>query len=128
MSAEMGCVVALVMVLLYTVPGGMLADAWTDLLQGLLLIGGLLLLLYLAFEQAGSPGALFAMIPKEELHLFGSPETPWWQIAELWAVPVLGSLMAQELVSRVIAMRTPERPPRRRSEPPPSMSRSAASP
>lgn len=108
MSAEMGCVVALVMVLLYTVPGGMLADAWTDLLQGVLLIGGLLLLLYLAFEDAGSPSALVAKIPTDQLHFFGGPDTPWWEIAELWAVPVLGSLMAQELVSRVIAMRSPE--------------------
>ncbi len=108
MSAEMGCVVALVMVLLYTVPGGMLADAWTDLLQGVLLIAGLLLLLFLAFQEAGSPAALFHKIPPEKLHFFGGPDTPWWEIAELWAVPVLGSLMAQELVSRVIAMRTPE--------------------
>ena len=108
MSAEMGCVVALVMVLLYTVPGGMLADAWTDLLQGVLLIGGLLLLLYRAFEDAGSPSALVAKIPTDQLHFFGGPDTPWWEIAELWAVPVLGSLMAQELVSRVIAMRSPE--------------------
>ena len=108
MSAEMGCVVALVMVLLYTVPGGMLADAWTDLLQGVLLIGGLLLLLFLAFNDAGSPGALIAKIPVEKLQLFGGEETAWWEIAELWAVPVLGSLMAQELVSRVIAMRSPE--------------------
>lgn len=108
MSAEMGCVVALVMVLLYTVPGGMLADAWTDLLQGVLLIGGLLLLLFLAFHDAGSPGAFIARIPAEKLHMFGGTETPWWEIAELWAVPVLGSLMAQELVSRVIAMRTPK--------------------
>ncbi len=108
MSAEMGCVVALVMVLLYTVPGGMLADAWTDLLQGVLLIAGLLLLLFLAFQEAGSPAALFAKIPTDKLHFFGGPDTPWWEIAELWAVPVLGSLMAQELVSRVIAMRTPE--------------------
>lgn len=107
-SAEMGCVVALVMVLLYTVPGGMLADAWTDLLQGVLLIGGLLLLLYLAFEEAGSPSALVAKIPTDQLHFFGGPDTTWWEIAELWAVPVLGSLMAQELVSRVIAMRSPE--------------------
>lgn len=108
MSAEMGCVVALVMVLLYTVPGGMLADAWTDLLQGILLIGGLLLLLFLAFNDAGSPGAFIAKIPTDKLQMFGGSETPWWEIAELWAVPVLGSLMAQELVSRVIAMRTPD--------------------
>ena len=108
MSAEMGCVVALVMVLLYTVPGGMLADAWTDLVQGVLLIGGLLLLLFLAFNDAGSPSALIARIPTESLHIFGGDDTPWWEIAELWAVPVLGSLMAQELVSRVIAMRTPK--------------------
>jgi SSS family solute:Na+ symporter len=66
--------VAASVVIIYTMFGGMLADAYADLIQGMAIISGLLFLLM-------------------------------GQI-ELWPVPVFGSLMAQELVSRVSAGRS----------------------
>ena len=87
--------------MLYTVFGGLLADAITDLIQGVVLIVGLLVVL----------GALLLAVPGDivpnasALHLVPR-DVPPMALLEEWAIPVAGSLIATELVGRVIATRT----------------------
>jgi Na+/proline symporter len=90
-------------VMLYTAFGGLLADAWTDLIQGIVLIAGLATL-FVAVMAGGGAEALASVEPRR-LGLSGG--RPWPAVLEAWAIPVVGSVFAAELVSRIIACRSP---------------------
>lgn len=97
--------VAAAVVIVYTVSGGLLADAITDFIQGIALIVGLLVLWVAVFSNDGFQ--TLASIDPARLQLFGGGERPFLEVAESWAVPVFGSVVAAELVARIIATRTP---------------------
>lgn len=96
---------AAVFVLLYTVVGGLLADAWTDLLQGIALAVGLAILLGVLLAK-GDLQAAWQQVPPNRLHLLGDPNTPWYITLENWAVPVVGSVLAVELISRILGCKS----------------------
>ncbi len=89
----------------YTAWGGLLADAWTDLVQGLVLIAGLCVLAAAVWIDGGA--ASLAAVPAERWGLWGGAERSWLAVLEDWAIPLCGSVLAAELVARVIACRTP---------------------
>lgn len=97
---------AAAVVILYTLMGGLLADAWTDMIQGITLLAGLLVLAGLMLHDSGT--APFAAIEAERLQLFGGPEASWLDVLENWSIPLCGSVLAAELVARVIAARSPQ--------------------
>jgi len=104
-DAELAIAVAAAIVLLYTVSGGLLADAITDLVQGLALIVGLVVLLVAVVTQLGGVGPALAAIDPARLS-FGSSGLGALAMIDRWAIPVCGSLVAQELVARVLACRS----------------------
>ncbi|MGH7963095.1 MAG: sodium:solute symporter family protein [Candidatus Binatia bacterium] len=110
-SSEIGVTVAItiaaVVVIVYTISGGLLADAVTDLVQGVALIIGLVILACAVVDDLSDPVILQAAIDTERLHIFGGGKLSSLETLEAWAVPVCGSLVAQELVSRVLATRSP---------------------
>jgi Na+/proline symporter len=93
-------------VVLYTAFGGLLADAVTDLVQGVtvglglvVVLAGVVVALPPDVTLAGSvlaPGAM----PRP------ASATSWLDLLEEWAIPVCGSVIATEVVSRVIATRS----------------------
>jgi Na+/proline symporter len=85
-------------VIAYTAVGGMWADAWTDLVQGIVLIAGLLAMGAVFVAKSGWTGIAAAPLPAP---------MPKGQLAETLAVPVFGTIAAQELTSRILAMRGP---------------------
>lgn len=97
--------VAAAIVISYTAFGGMLADAWTDLVQGIVLVIGLLVLFGAMLVQTGIEP--FAAIPLTRLDPFPEGSSVLGLIEE-WAIPICGSVVAAELVSRVISARTGE--------------------
>ncbi|MDP9178006.1 MAG: sodium:solute symporter family protein [Gemmatimonadota bacterium] len=97
--------VAAAIVIAYTAFGGMLADAWTDLVQGIVLIIGLVVLFGAMMYQTGLEP--FLAIPSARLDPFSQGASPL-AILEEWAIPICGSVVAAELVSRVISARSPE--------------------
>jgi SSS family transporter len=97
---------AALIVIAYTAFGGMLADAWTDLVQGIALMIGLFILFVVVLRDTGMDA--LRQIPAERLQLFGGPDTPLLATVEAWAVPVCGSVLAAELVQRIIATRSPQ--------------------
>ena len=99
--------IAAVVVIVYTTMGGLLADAWTDLIQGIALVGGLIVLFILMAGDGALAG--LAEVEPHRLNPFASAgETmSLLQVLEAWALPVCGSVVAAELVSRVIAARSP---------------------
>ena len=97
--------VAAAIVIAYTAFGGMLADAWTDLVQGIVLVVGLVVLLGAFLSRTGT--SIFSQIPAGRLDAFPDG-VPLLSIVEAWAIPICGSVVAAELVSRVISARSPE--------------------
>jgi SSS family transporter len=107
-EVEAAITAAAVVVIVYTVYGGLLADIVTDLVQGIALIIGLAILLYVVIGAAGGFDAAVKSIAPERLNPFGAPDTGPLQLIERWAIPIVGSLLAQELVARTLAARTPQ--------------------
>ena len=93
--------IAVAIVILYTAWGGLLADAYTDLLEGAVLVAGLAVLFVAVWRNGGSEA--LAAVPAARLQPFqGAPMT----LLENWAIPICGSVVAAELVSRVLACRS----------------------
>ena len=98
--------IAALVVIVYTISGGLLADAITDLIQGIALILGLGVLFAAIVVFGGGVDAL-AAVPPERLQPLGGGVVPWYEVAEAWAIPIFGSVVAAELVARVVATRSP---------------------
>lgn len=103
---ELALAIAAATVVAYTAAGGLLADVVTDLVQGCVLVFGLLALLVAVLAQLGGPAAAAERLaalppapPAEGPSLLSA--------VELWAIPILGSVAAQEAVSRTLATRSP---------------------
>jgi Na+/proline symporter len=93
-------------VIVYTVAGGLLADVYTDLVQSIGIVLGLILLLFAVGEAHGGVAELVASIDLERLALFSTATASPLEIVEAWAVPVCGSLLAVELLSRILGCKT----------------------
>ena len=105
MAPVLGIALAAGIVMIYTAFGGLMADAVTDLVQGACLIVGLLVTLIGVIAAAGGLEAAFARVPAGHLALIAPGTTPL-ALLETWCVPVLGSVVAQELIVRVSASRS----------------------
>jgi Na+/proline symporter len=101
--------IAAVFCVVYTTLGGLLADAMTDLIQGGVLIFGLVLLAVVVVIGQGGMAASIAAIGPDRIAFVGSDVTPsLLGLLEEYAIPIAGSVVAVELISRVIAARSAE--------------------
>ncbi len=107
LSVGAGIALAAVTVLVYTTSGGLLADAWTDLVQGLVLTIGLTVVTVLVMSNLGGPAAALAGVSPEQW-AWRAPGETTLEVLNRWAVPILGSITAQELVARIVACRSPQ--------------------
>ena len=99
--------IAALVVITYTISGGLLADAYTDLIQGSALIIGLIVLFWAIVMDMGGVAPAIAQVKPQSLDFFSlSEEMSWAARWEMWLIPLLGSLMSQELVSRMSASRS----------------------
>ncbi len=96
---------ATTVVVAYTVLGGLMADAVTDLVQGVAVIVGLVVLGVLAAGAGGGLAASLAAVPAPRLALL---DAPFLAMVERFAVPVCGTIVAVELVSRMLGCRSAE--------------------
>jgi Na+/proline symporter len=95
--------------ILYTTFGGLLADAITDLVQGVLLVLGLVVVAVGVVIRRGGPAEAFAAMDPARIGLVGAGQSAsFLGLLEEWAIPICGSVVAAELVSRVIAARSPQ--------------------
>lgn len=114
LDPQMGIMMAAVVVISYTVFGGMLADVWTDLIQGVALVIGLVAVgIAIALREGGAEAALQAgaaarAAAESTAAGLGSSDPGGFSIGlcEEWAIPILGSVVAQELVARMSAARS----------------------
>ena len=98
---------AAVLVAAYSVVGGLLADAVTDVIQGLAVVIGLLILGVVVAVHVGGVSAGLAQVAPEQLEL-GRAEDGLLGTLEHLAIPVCGTIVAVELISRFLGARTAE--------------------
>lgn len=93
---------AAAVVIAYTVIGGMWANAVTDLVQGIVMVVGLLLM-GAVFVHGGGWEKLLALPPErfDPLH-----ERSWMDALNTLAVPIFSTIAAQELAARLLASRS----------------------
>lgn len=104
-SVDLTVTIAALVVIIYTTSGGMWADAVTDLLQGIVLIIGLVILSAAMLMAVQS--TQIAAIPADQLSLL-APGDSLFSVLEKWTIPIIGSVVAQELAARVLAARSPQ--------------------
>jgi SSS family transporter len=92
----------------YTMLGGLLADAWTDVVQGLAIVLGLVVLAAIVVVEAGSVTGSLAQVEAERLQPFTLGEAGIIGFLERMAVPICGTIVAVELISRFLGARSPE--------------------
>ncbi len=95
--------IAAVVAVVYTAAGGLLADVYTDLVQAVVLVAGLAVLAVAVWSH--TPADQAAAVPTVPLPHTAAPAS-FWQVVETWAVPICGSLVAQEAISRSLAARS----------------------
>ena len=104
---SLGLGIAALFTITYTTFGGLLADAVTDVLQGAVLSVGLLATLVLVVQHVGGLGDAVAIIrASDAINFTPSAAGAWYETLEAWAIPVCGSLVATEVIGRVIAARS----------------------
>jgi Na+/proline symporter len=106
LQVNMAITVAAAFVIVYTVAGGLLADVVTDFLQSIAIIVGLLVLLVAVANANGGFAALMALVESERAALLSTANATPLAIAEAWAVPVCGSLLAVEMLSRILGCKS----------------------
>ncbi|MGA1779309.1 MAG: sodium:solute symporter family protein [Planctomycetota bacterium] len=93
------------LVIAYTTLGGLKADIITDLVQGIALILGLGALLFVALSAAGGVVDVVRAVEPQRWSLGGEGESLLARL-DTWAIPIVGSLVAQELIARMLACRS----------------------
>jgi Na+/proline symporter len=93
-------------VVIYTVVGGLLADVITDFVQSVAVIVGLVVLFIAVASARGGLPELTALIEPARLAPFSMAGATPLEILEAWAVPICGSLLAVELLARILGCKT----------------------
>ena len=102
-DAEIAIGVAAGFTIAYAMFGGMLVDAITDVIQGVVLLVGLAVVFLFVLPHLGDPALAPARAPVQLLPPTGEGI---WPLLERWAIPVGGSVLATELVGRLLAARS----------------------
>ncbi len=96
--------IAALLVAGYSVVGGLLADAVTDVIQGLAVIIGLLILAWMVLQATGGFAAGLARVTAERLHVIEAHGG--LKALEELAIPICGTIVSVELISRFLGART----------------------
>lgn len=98
---------ATLLVMTYTLFGGLAGDVITDIVQGAVILLAICILFALMTAAAGGPAAMWAALPDTAFRPAPADET-WADTAELWLIPIIGTMVSQEALSRTLAARSPE--------------------
>lgn len=98
---------ATLLVMTYTLFGGLAGDVVTDIVQGAVILAAICILFALMTAAAGGPAAMWAALPETAFRP-APPDEAWTDTAELWLIPIIGTMVSQEALSRTLAARSPE--------------------
>lgn len=97
--------VAAAIVIFYCYFAGLMGDIATDVIQGVILMIGAIILFLAVAGRFGGLGDMLASIEPEQLRLVAPGESVFSRV-DAWAIPVLGSLVTQEIITRFLAARS----------------------
>ncbi len=106
LGLDTAILIAAILVGAYSVVGGLLADAVTDVVQGIAVMFGLIVLAVFVASAMGGLEASLAQIEPARLSLGVTGEDATLDRIEKLAVVLCGSLVAVELISRFLGART----------------------
>ena len=98
-------IAATLLVLTYTLLGGLLGDVVTDMIQGIIMIIGIVILLFLMINALGGWENAFDGVPKAQWSFSIEGESALDRL-EIWLIPIIGSMAAQEAISRTLGARS----------------------
>jgi solute:Na+ symporter, SSS family len=104
-STELGMFIGTASILIYVLFGGMLAVAWTDFVQMIVLVIGLSIIAYLASDAAGGFGKVMALAQNRDLfNMLPEPKTKDVLFFIAAAITMmLGSIPQQDVFQRVMS-------------------------
>jgi SSS family transporter len=104
-SISVGMVVGTVLVLIYVMMGGMLAVAYTDFIQMIVLVLGLSYIAWVSSDLAGGSGQVFALAhEKEWFKILPEPTVHGWLFFVAAAITMMfGSIPQQDVFQRVMS-------------------------
>jgi solute:Na+ symporter, SSS family len=104
-APAVGMVIGTSLVLIYVLIGGMLAVAWTDFVQMIVLVVGLSLIAVMAGQQAGGAGEVLALAHSNDwFRILPEPTTHGWLFFIASAITMmLGSIPQQDVFQRVMS-------------------------
>ena len=98
--------IAALLIGLYSIVGGLLADAVTDVIQGLAVMIGLVVLVYFVATKLGGLEPGLAKVAPERLAPLAVGEDGWLGKFEKLAIVFGGSLVSVEIISRLLGARS----------------------
>ncbi|MDP4605447.1 MAG: hypothetical protein NWS68_04750, partial [Erythrobacter sp.] len=98
---------ATLLVMTYTLFGGLAGDVVTDVVQGVIIIAAIVILFALMVAAAGGMTAMLAAAPPT-VWSFTAPGESWIDRVELWLIPIAGTMVSQEALARTLGARSPE--------------------
>jgi Na+/proline symporter len=104
-DAEIAVAIAAGFTIAYAMFGGLLVDAITDVMQGVVLIAGLAVVFLFLLPHFGDVGLVGAPAASR-VQLLPDTDESAWALIERWAIPIGGSVLATELVGRLLAARS----------------------
>lgn len=105
LPVEWALVGASLLVICYTLLGGLLGDVVTDILQSAIVLIGLIVLTFALFGRAGGFDEAMALIDPSQLVLI-APGESWLERLDAFAIPILGSIVAQEMIARFLGSKS----------------------
>lgn len=102
-----GLIGATLLVMTYTLFGGLAGDVVTDIVQGAIIIVAIIILFALMVNAAGGFGPMWDAAPPT-IWTFTAPGESWIDRVELWLIPIAGTMVSQEALSRTLAAKSPE--------------------
>lgn len=105
LQLEIAIAFAAIVVIIYTALGGLLADAISDIIQGSVLIIGLVVIFVIVMGDLPDRSILADSLSPQRLNFRAEGES-WFGVINSWSIPFIGSLFAAELVTRMLASRS----------------------
>lgn len=102
-----GIVLSAAIVVIYTYIGGMWAVSYTDLVQSILILVGLLVLLVIVLSKIGGIAPLFSEQPREFFSIFPQPGIEnWSEYIAIWLAFFIGATPVQEIYQRAFSAKS----------------------
>lgn len=98
----------LIVIVFYTMIGGMWAVAMTDFIQMLIFVGGMFILLYAVLNDVGGWGAVTAQLPEHSFRLMPLEHTMgnWIDHIHVWMALGVAAIASSSIIQRALSART----------------------